>query len=49
MLQRNTIADSTAQHSTAQHSTAQHSTALANCALFASCEALEIAYYIRDG
>ena len=51
MLQRNTIADSTAQHSTAQHSTAQHSTALANCALFASCGsgALETEYYIRDG
>ncbi len=32
-----------------QHSTAQHSTAQANCALFASCEALETEYYIRDG
>ena len=40
---------STAQHSTAQHSTAQHSTAQADCALFASCGALETEYYIRDG
>ena len=40
--------DTLAQHSTAQHSTAQHSTGY-NCALFASCEALETEYNIRDG
>jgi hypothetical protein len=50
MRNRPTIAQhSTAQHSTAQHSTAQHSTAQANCALFASCGALETGYIIRDG
>ena len=32
----------------AQHSTAQHSTGY-NCALFASCGALETEYNIRDG
>ena len=33
----------------AEQSRAEQSRAWANCALFASCGALETAYYIRDG
>ena len=38
-----------AEQSRAEQSRAEQSRAQANCALFASCGALETAYYIRDG
>ena len=40
---------SRAEQSRAEQSRAEQSRAWANCALFASCEALKTAYYIRDG
>ena len=40
---------SRAEQSRAEQSRAEQSRARANCALFASCGALEIEYYIRDG
>ena len=44
-----TILQSRAEQSRAEQSRAEQSRAWANCALFASCGALETAYYIRDG
>ena len=38
-----------AEQSRAEQSRAEQSRAEANCALFASCGALETEYYIRDG
>jgi len=40
---------SRAEQSRAEQSRAEQSRAWANCALFASCGALETEYYIRDG
>ena len=45
MRNRNTLSG---QDRTGQDRTGQHSTGY-NCALFASCGALETEYYIRDG
>ncbi|WP_175475315.1 hypothetical protein [Butyrivibrio sp. ob235] len=47
MRNRNTLLR--AEQSRAEQSRAEQSRAQANCALFASCEALETEYYIRDG
>ena len=38
-----------AEQSRAEQSRAEQSRAWANCALFASCGALETAYRVRDG
>ena len=46
MLNTDTIL---AEQSRAEQSRAEQSRAWANCALFASCGALETEYYIRDG
>ncbi len=52
MRNRNTLLraeQSRAEQSRAEQSRAEQSRAEANCALLASCEALETEYYIRDG
>ena len=46
---RNRITLLRAEQSRAEQSRAEQSTAWTNCALFASCEALETEYNIHDG